>query len=214
LHAAVAGAVAAGVAVGASELAATVSHRLPSLVGSVGDQVINLAPRWLVQAGISNFGRNDKRVLVSAVTVLAVALGALFAVTGRKRPGIAFAGFVAFATLAGAAAAARPDVSAAAAVASALVAGAAGVVTLVALGRLAAEGDGADAGRRAFLAAAGGLAAAAALATRWWATADTATDIWRVGVLGGTLQVRALPDQEVELAGPAVLVADGVITLG
>jgi DMSO/TMAO reductase YedYZ molybdopterin-dependent catalytic subunit len=168
LRAAVAGAVAAGVAVGASQLAATVSHRLPSLVGSVGDQVINLAPRWLVQAGISNFGRNDKRVLVSAITVLAVALGALFAVTGRKRPGIAFAGFVAFATLAGAAAAARPDVSAAAAVAAALVAGAGGVVTLFVLGRLAAgaaaEGDGADAGRRAFLGAAGGLAAAAALA--------------------------------------------------
>jgi diaminopimelate epimerase len=56
-------------------------------------------------------------------------------------------------------------------------------------------------------------AAAAALATRWWAGADTATDEWRVDVPGGTLRVRALPGQEVELAGPAVLVADGVTTL-
>jgi diaminopimelate epimerase len=56
-------------------------------------------------------------------------------------------------------------------------------------------------------------AAAAALATRWWAAADTASDMWRVDVLGGTLQVRALADQQVELSGPAVLVADGVTTL-
>ena len=57
-------------------------------------------------------------------------------------------------------------------------------------------------------------AAAAALATRWWAAADIATDVWRVDVPGGTLRVRALPDQQVELAGSAVLVADGVTTLG
>ncbi len=57
-------------------------------------------------------------------------------------------------------------------------------------------------------------AAAAALATRWWAAADTASDMWRVDVLGGTLQVRALADQQVELSGPAVLVADGVTTDG
>ena len=57
------------------------------------------------------------------------------------------------------------------------------------------------------------IAPAAALATRWWAGADAATDVWRVDVPGGTLRVRALPGQEVELAGPAVLVADGVTTL-
>jgi diaminopimelate epimerase len=56
-------------------------------------------------------------------------------------------------------------------------------------------------------------AAAAALATRWWAGADTAVDVWRVDVPGGTLRVRVLPGQQVELAGPAVLVADGVTTL-
>ena len=56
-------------------------------------------------------------------------------------------------------------------------------------------------------------AAAAALATRWWAAADHPTDEWRVDVPGGTLRVRALPSQQVELAGPAVLVADGVTTL-
>jgi len=56
-------------------------------------------------------------------------------------------------------------------------------------------------------------AAAAALATRWWAGTDSTTDQWRVDLPGGTLRVRALPGQQVELAGPAVLVADGVTTL-
>jgi len=56
-------------------------------------------------------------------------------------------------------------------------------------------------------------AAAAALATRWWAGAANAIDVWRVDVPGGTLRVRALPGEQVELAGPAVLVADGVTTL-
>jgi diaminopimelate epimerase len=56
-------------------------------------------------------------------------------------------------------------------------------------------------------------AAAAALATRWWAGAEPSTDEWRVDVPGGSLRVRVLPDQQVELAGPAVLVADGIITL-
>src|SRR6478735_8306143 len=55
-------------------------------------------------------------------------------------------------------------------------------------------------------------AAAAALATRWWAGESEDTQVWRVDVPGGTLRVRALPGQQVELAGPAVLVADGVLT--
>ena len=54
-------------------------------------------------------------------------------------------------------------------------------------------------------------AAAAALATRFWAGARQ--DTWTVDVPGGRLRVRALPGQEVELAGPAVLVADGVTAL-
>jgi diaminopimelate epimerase len=55
-------------------------------------------------------------------------------------------------------------------------------------------------------------ACAAALATRFWAGAG-APDVWTVDVPGGRLRVTALPGQEVELAGPAALVADGVTTL-
>jgi len=54
-------------------------------------------------------------------------------------------------------------------------------------------------------------AAAAALAARRW-TGDV-DDVWRVDVPGGTLRVTALAGNEVELAGPAELVADGVVHL-
>jgi diaminopimelate epimerase len=37
--------------------------------------------------------------------------------------------------------------------------------------------------------------------------------VWTVDVPGGRLRVTALPGQEVELAGPAELVADGTTTL-
>jgi diaminopimelate epimerase len=57
-------------------------------------------------------------------------------------------------------------------------------------------------------------AAAAAMAIRWWAVGETTTEVWQVDVPGGTLRVRGLPGHEVELAGPAVLVADGVTHLG
>ncbi|GAB47394.1 diaminopimelate epimerase [Mobilicoccus pelagius] len=54
-------------------------------------------------------------------------------------------------------------------------------------------------------------AAAAALALMTWSGAPHDNEVWRVDVPGGTLHVRALPGQRVELAGPAVLVADGVV---
>ncbi|HEX8497192.1 MAG TPA: diaminopimelate epimerase [Actinomycetales bacterium] len=57
-------------------------------------------------------------------------------------------------------------------------------------------------------------AAAAALAARAWAIAagGPADDEWRVDVPGGTVWVRVLGPR-VELVGPAVLVADGVVVL-
>lgn len=55
-------------------------------------------------------------------------------------------------------------------------------------------------------------ACAAALATSFWASGAVEDhDTWIVEVPGGTLGVRALPGQRVELSGPAVLVAEGVI---
>ncbi|GGB97324.1 diaminopimelate epimerase [Cellulomonas carbonis] len=53
-------------------------------------------------------------------------------------------------------------------------------------------------------------ACAAAMAVRTWAGQD-APAAWLVEVPGGRVRVRALADGHVELAGPAVLVADAVV---
>lgn len=55
-------------------------------------------------------------------------------------------------------------------------------------------------------------ACAAAMAVRSWA-GEPAPAVWWVHVPGGTVQVTALPGDRVELAGPAVLVADAVVAL-
>lgn len=53
-------------------------------------------------------------------------------------------------------------------------------------------------------------ACAAALAVRAWA-GSSAPDVWLVDVPGGTVRVTALADGHVELAGPAVLVAEATV---
>ncbi len=58
-------------------------------------------------------------------------------------------------------------------------------------------------------------AAAAAVAARAWTafTGRAAADRWRVDVPGGVLTVTAAPGDRAELAGPAVLVADGSLRI-
>ena len=56
-------------------------------------------------------------------------------------------------------------------------------------------------------------ACAAAIATSFWAGSLDTGATWLVDVPGGRLTVRLLPDHGVELAGPAVLVADGAVDL-
>jgi diaminopimelate epimerase len=55
-------------------------------------------------------------------------------------------------------------------------------------------------------------ACAAALAVRTWA-GPGAPDVWLVEVPGGTVRVSVLPSGNVELAGPAVLVATADVDL-
>ncbi|GGL26553.1 diaminopimelate epimerase [Phycicoccus endophyticus] len=56
-------------------------------------------------------------------------------------------------------------------------------------------------------------ACAAAVATSFWAGSLDTGATWRVDVAGGRLTVHLLPGHGVELAGPAVLVADGSVPL-
>ncbi|WP_068396195.1 diaminopimelate epimerase [Kribbia dieselivorans] len=55
---------------------------------------------------------------------------------------------------------------------------------------------------------------AAAVALQFWAGGESAGATWIVDVPGGRLTVRLLPNDEVELAGPAALIADGIVALG
>jgi len=57
-------------------------------------------------------------------------------------------------------------------------------------------------------------AVAAAAATRWWDGPEDTTTTWQVDVPGGRLTVTFTPAGTAELAGPAVLVADGTWTGG
>ncbi|SEW08107.1 diaminopimelate epimerase [Austwickia chelonae] len=57
-------------------------------------------------------------------------------------------------------------------------------------------------------------ACATALAFMLWSGEPSAHEQWQVDLPGGSVQVTALPSGEVELAGPAELVADGLFVLG
>jgi DMSO/TMAO reductase YedYZ molybdopterin-dependent catalytic subunit len=103
----IAGAVAAGVALGATELAAGALGGTPSLVQSVADVVIDRAPMAVVRAAISTLGTRDKPVLVAGVVVLSLLFGAGIGLAAYRRRWIGVAGFAAFGAL-GAWAGARP----------------------------------------------------------------------------------------------------------
>src|SRR5919198_2422237 len=98
---ALAGAVAAAVALGSTELVAGLLRGTPSLVQSVAAVVIDSAPIGLVRAAIAALGTRDKPVLVAGVVVLSLAFGAGLALASRRRRWVAVAGLAAFAAVGG-----------------------------------------------------------------------------------------------------------------
>ena len=79
-RAAVAGALAAGVAIAASELVAGVVRGTPSLVTSIGSLAISLQPPGAKDLMVSLFGTNDKLALNIAVVAVAVAVAAVIGI--------------------------------------------------------------------------------------------------------------------------------------
>lgn len=104
---AVAGAVAAAVALGATELVAGALSGAPSLVQSIAAAVIDKAPIGVVRAAIGALGTRDKPTLVAGVVVLSLLIGTGLALAARRRHWIAVAGLAAFGAL-GTWAGARP----------------------------------------------------------------------------------------------------------
>jgi DMSO/TMAO reductase YedYZ molybdopterin-dependent catalytic subunit len=166
-----AGALAAALALGVSELAAA-ALRQPSPVKAVGDWVIAHVPPGVKDWAIATFGRADKQVLIVGIVVVVMALGMVSGRLSRRREWLLPAVFGGFA-LAGLAAAFTDRTASALGPWMVAIAGAA---SGVAAHRWMMRRAGDPAGRREFLrrlGAVSGLALLAAVGGRLLAAAAT-----------------------------------------
>ncbi len=100
---ALAGLLAAGLALGVAELMAGITGA-SSLVVAVGNVVVDYTPGSVVKAAIEAFGTNDKLVLLLSIVLISLALGAVLGSIARRRryvAPVAFAGFGLAGALAG-----------------------------------------------------------------------------------------------------------------
>lgn len=170
LLAALAGLLTAAVAGGAGELVAGIVPGAKSLIVSVGDAVIDLAPSPVKEFAIDVFGTNDKIALVIGICILLALLGAVVGIIARRTFWLGAAGIVCFGALGLAAALANTAAPLLPTVAPSVVATLVGIGALYLLVRAldsernttkeAREGAG-DLDRRAFLRTSGVLATAA-----------------------------------------------------
>ncbi len=96
IPAAIAGAVATGAALGASELIAGVVRGATSLVAAVGQFVIDHQPPGAKDVVVALFGTNDKLALELFVVLVALAIGAGLGIVALRRPWLTMAAFAAF----------------------------------------------------------------------------------------------------------------------
>ena len=142
---AIAGALAAGVAIAASELVAGLVQGAPSLVAAIGSLVISLQPPGAKDLVVNLFGTNDKLALNILVLVVALVVAAIAGILGARRRWLGVATFAAFGILAAAAALRDPLASQGLAVGNSIVAVIAGLIALrglLGLAGAAAGGDG------------------------------------------------------------------------
>ena len=167
-----AGAVAAGAALGFGELIEGSSEDIPSLVVAVGELVVDYTPGDAVATSIATLGSNQKSVLLTGITIVALLFGGVLGdLSNRRSRVIGPAGFAVFGLLGGWTAARNPLSPAVAswitAIAAATIGAAVLVFLLSRLGRPTrlhtALEDPTDprATRRAFIAYAGGMGAGA-----------------------------------------------------
>ena len=108
IRAALSGVLAAAAALGLAELLAGIVRDAPSLVATVGDEIIDVSPRVVVRFGIDALGTNDKPALIVGIVVVSLLLGVALGLAGLRRRWVPVVGFAAFAAL-GVWAAARQD---------------------------------------------------------------------------------------------------------
>jgi len=157
----IAGLLGAGIALATTELVAGIWARVPSLIESVGEAVIDLSPSAVVKFGISTFGTNDKPALAVGIVVISVVAGAALGRSAKARPWFAPIAMSVAAGVGIAAAIRNPLVSGGWAVIAAVtgvVAGTAALRYILGLGTSASAPAAATEDRRRFvLSTAGGL---------------------------------------------------------
>jgi DMSO/TMAO reductase YedYZ molybdopterin-dependent catalytic subunit len=106
--AALAGLLAAAVALGVAELIAAVIGPASSPVIAVGDTVITLIPEPVKAFAIRTFGENDKTALVAGTLVIIAGYAMLVGLVGLRNRGLGVIGIAAFGVLGALAALTRP----------------------------------------------------------------------------------------------------------
>ena len=135
-----AGAVAAGVALGVGEIVTGFGSRNQSLVGSVGNEFIRDSGGGVARTAIRVLGTADKPSLVLGIVVVSLLFGALLGGAARRRPWIAVVGFAGFGLVGILASADDPLASTGLAVFAAICSVVAGLLTLFALLHVARTG--------------------------------------------------------------------------
>lgn len=191
-----AGIVAAGGALGLSEILSGLSRKIPSLVVSVAEEIVDITPGFIARWSIDTLGTAQKPALVWGIVIVSILLGAVLGWPSRKRWWVMPAGLVVFAVVGGWAAARNPLSSDGLGWMSGLVSGAFGIAVFMSLyalalfSRLPREEEPADAearpvpmvgrgrfnDRRRFVGAVGimaGASLAGGLLGRWLRRRDT-----------------------------------------
>jgi len=106
---AIAGVLAAGAALGAGQFVAGLTGASGSPVVVVGELQIDFTPPWLKNFAISEFGADDKLVLVSGILVVLGVFAAVVGAAATRRMAYGMAGVAVFAVIGLTAAATRPD---------------------------------------------------------------------------------------------------------
>lgn len=160
----IAGALAAGLGLGMSELMAGVFVQLPSLIEGLGNFVIDNVPQSLKEWAIETFGTADKLVLLIGIMATTLVIGAITGILARKRFSIAVVVFTLFGVGAAGAAMVDPKISLINAAIPAAVASVAGLATLRMLYNTSEVSDGEpDHSRRKFVVGAGAVLGVVAL---------------------------------------------------
>jgi len=128
--AALAGAVAAGLSLGITELLAGLFESVPSAVAGVGSYVVDSSPRFVKEFAVSVFGTADKGALAIGTAILVVIIGSLLGRAGLRRPWLGPGAFAIFAVIGIAASVGQVNSSVPATVVAILVAAGAGAAFL------------------------------------------------------------------------------------